>query len=72
LIQVGGAEILLDDAVRVAERARAAGIAVDLRVWPDMIHVWHAFAQILPEGQQAVDEMATFFEKQLAANKEIP
>jgi phosphinothricin tripeptide acetyl hydrolase len=66
LVQVGSAEILLDDAVRVAERARKAGVAVDLRVWPDMIHVWHAFAQILPEGQQAVDEMAAFFEKRLA------
>jgi hypothetical protein len=31
-----------------------------------MIHVWHAFAPILPEGQQAVDEMAAFLEKQLA------
>jgi monoterpene epsilon-lactone hydrolase len=66
LIQVGSAEILLDDAVRVAERARAAGVAVELRVWQDMIHVWHAFAPILPEGQQAVEEMAAFLEKQLA------
>jgi acetyl esterase/lipase len=66
LLQVGSAEILLDDAVRVAERARAAGVAVDLRVWPDMIHVWHAFADLLPEGEQAVNEMAAFFEKQLA------
>jgi phosphinothricin tripeptide acetyl hydrolase len=65
LLQVGSAEILLDDAVRVAERARRAGVDVDLRVWPDMIHVWHAFAQILPEGQQAVDELAAFFESRL-------
>lgn len=65
LLQVGSAEILLDDAVRVAERARAAGVEVELRVWPDMFHVWHAFADILPEGQQAVEEMAAFFEKHL-------
>ena len=52
LLQVGSAEILLDDAVRVAERARDAGVEVELRVWPDMIHVWHAFADILPEGQR--------------------
>ena len=66
LLQVGSAEVLLDDAVRVAERARAAGVDVELRVWQDMFHVWHAFAQILPEGQQAVDEMADFFEKHLS------
>jgi len=66
LIQVGSAEILLDDAVRVADRARAAGVDVELRVWQDMFHVWHAFAQILPEGQAAVDEMARFLEARLA------
>jgi len=66
LLQVGGAEILLDDAARVAERARAAGVEAELRVWPDMFHVWHAFADILPEGREAVDEMAAFLEKRLA------
>jgi acetyl esterase/lipase len=66
LLQVGSAEILLDDAVRVVERARKAGVEADLRVWQDMIHVWHAFADLLPEGQQAVDEMAAFLEGRLA------
>ena len=66
LLQVGSAEILLDDAVRVAERARKTGVEAELRVWPDMIHVWHAFADLLPEGREAVDEMAAFLEKRLA------
>jgi epsilon-lactone hydrolase len=57
LIQVGDAEILLDDATRVAERAKAAGVKVELEVWDDMIHVWHVFAKILPEGQQAIDKI---------------
>ena len=35
-------------------------------LWQDMIHVWYAFADILPEGQQAVEEMAVFLEKHLA------
>ena len=51
---------------RVAERARKQGVEVELRIWPDMIHVWHAFADMLPEGQQAVDEMAAFLEARLA------
>jgi acetyl esterase/lipase len=60
LIQVGDAEVLLDDANRVAERAKAAGVKVELEVWDDMIHVWHVFAKILPEAQQAIDKIGKF------------
>ncbi len=60
LIQVGDAETLLDDSNRVAARAKADGVKVDLEVWDDMIHVWHAFAKILPEGQQAIDKIGKF------------
>ena len=60
LIQVGTAEILLDDATRIAERARAAGVEVSLDVWDDMIHVWQLFAPILPEGQQAIEHIGAF------------
>jgi acetyl esterase/lipase len=58
LLQVGEAEVLLDDSTRLAERARAAGVDVTLDVWPEMIHVWHLFAFMLPEGQQAIDKLA--------------
>jgi epsilon-lactone hydrolase len=60
LIQVGTAEILLDDATRIAERARAAGVEVSLDVWDDMIHVWQLFAPILSEGQQAIERIGAF------------
>jgi epsilon-lactone hydrolase len=60
LIQVGDAEILLDDSTRVAECAKAAGVKVDLEVWDEMMHVWHVFAKILPEGQQAIDKIGEF------------
>ncbi|MGH7781316.1 MAG: alpha/beta hydrolase [Candidatus Binataceae bacterium] len=60
LIQVGESEILLDDATRVAARAKAAGVSVELETWPEMIHVWHVFAKILPEGQQAIDKIGKF------------
>ena len=60
LIHVGDAEILLDDATRVAERAKQAGVDVELEVWDDMIHVWHVFAKLLPEGQQAIDKIGKF------------
>jgi acetyl esterase/lipase len=60
LIQVGDAEILLDDSTRVAARAKVAGVDVDLEVWDDMIHVWHVFAKILPEGQAAIDKVGAY------------
>jgi monoterpene epsilon-lactone hydrolase len=65
LVHVGTAEILLDDATRLAERARDVGVEVELEVWDDMIHVWHAFADMLPEGEQAVQGIAEFLEKRL-------
>lgn len=60
LIQVGDAEILLDDATRVAHKAKAAGVKVELEVWDDMIHVWHVFAKLLPEAQQAIDRIGRY------------
>jgi epsilon-lactone hydrolase len=60
LIHVGDAEILLDDATRVAKSAKLAGVDVELEVWDDMPHVWHVFAKILPEGQQAIDKIGKF------------
>jgi phosphinothricin tripeptide acetyl hydrolase len=63
LIQVGTAETLLDDATRLAERAKSAGVDVALEVWDDMIHVWQFFAARLPEGQQAIDRIGEFIRK---------
>jgi acetyl esterase/lipase len=66
LIQVGDHETLLDDSNRIAERARKAGVDVTLKVWDEMPHVWHLFAPILPEGQQAIDEIGAFFQARTA------
>ncbi len=63
LIQVGTAEVLLDDSTRLAERARLVGVDVTLEPWEDMIHVWHFFAFMLPEGQQAIDRIGEFVRK---------
>jgi epsilon-lactone hydrolase len=60
LIQVGSGEVLLDDAKRIAERARAAGVKVELEVWPDMPHVWHWCAPVLAQGQQAIEKIGEF------------
>jgi monoterpene epsilon-lactone hydrolase len=56
LIQVGACETLLDDALRLAGKAGAADVRVDLQVWPEMIHVWHLFHPELKAGLQALRE----------------
>ncbi len=62
LLQVGDAETLLDDATRLAARARAAGVEVELEVWPEMVHVFQAFAPMLPEGREAIARIGAWVE----------
>jgi len=68
LIQVGSAEILLDDAVLLARSAGQAGVAVRLDVWPGMPHVWHAFGFMLTAGRHAIDEAGAFLHSKLVAS----
>ena len=63
LVQVGTREVLLDDAVRVAAKAEAAGVDVTLSIGEGLIHVWQLFA--VPESQEALDEMAAFVNERL-------
>jgi monoterpene epsilon-lactone hydrolase len=65
LIQVGSVEILLDDSVRLARQAGAAGVDVRLEIWPEMPHVWHAFGFMLEEGAAAVAQAAGFLKTHL-------
>jgi epsilon-lactone hydrolase len=55
LIQVGAAETLLDDAIRLAQVPGAANVRVDLQIWPEMVHVWHIFHPELKVGQRAIE-----------------
>ncbi|MBN2080517.1 MAG: alpha/beta hydrolase [Spirochaetes bacterium] len=60
LIHVGGAEVLLDDSRCVAEKASAAGVQVEFKIWPRMIHVFQALAFILPDARKAIREIGEF------------
>jgi len=60
LIHVGTDEVLLDDSRHLLAAAKAANVEADLVIWPDMIHVWHMFHAMLPEGAQAIDALAAF------------
>lgn len=65
LVHVGTAETLLDDSIRFAERARAAGVDVALEVWDEMVHVWHAFAPLLPEADRAIAAIGEYVRSRL-------
>jgi len=66
LIQVGSAETLLDDAVRLAHVAGAADVAVTLEVWPDMIHAWPLFHQQLTAGLHAITRAGAFIRSNMS------
>jgi phosphinothricin tripeptide acetyl hydrolase len=66
LIHVGSDEVLLDDAVQLADRAKAAGVDATLEVWDRMVHVWHWFLPMLDEAQSAVDGIGRFIRTRAA------
>jgi acetyl esterase/lipase len=67
LIQVGDAEILLDDATRFAKRAEEAGVDITLEVWDEMIHVFQFFAPMLPEATEAIAVIGKFVKSHVGA-----
>lgn len=70
LIQVGDRETVLDDSTLFADKARAAGVGVELQVWEGMIHVFQMFGAELAEARQAVDSIAGFVRRHLHINAE--
>lgn len=60
LIQVGGAEMLVDQITAFAQKAVAAGVDARLTVEPDMVHDWHMLALISPVARRSISEAAAF------------
>jgi acetyl esterase/lipase len=65
LIQTGEHEMLRDDSIRVAKKARADGIPVTLEIWPGMQHVFQIRG--LPESREAVRRIGEFVKGKLDA-----
>jgi len=65
LIQVGDDEILLSDSERLADACVAAGIDVELDVWPEMWHVFQMFIGKMPEARQAIDKIGRYIQARL-------
>lgn len=65
LVQVGTAETLLDDSIRIVDRMIASGGRVELQQYEDLIHVFQAFAPIVPESLEAIDRIGAFLKSHL-------
>ena len=60
LIQAGTAEILYDDARRLAHRAAEDGVAVEFEPWENMVHAWHILFAFEPAARSAIRRIAQF------------
>jgi acetyl esterase/lipase len=69
LIHVGADEVLLDDSTRLAQRARAAGVRVELKIWPVVPHAWQLVPHLVPEARQSLRESAEFLRAQVASSQ---
>lgn len=58
-LQAGSSEILRDEATRTAQKAHAAGVHVELELWPETPHVFQ-LAPFLPEAALAVEQIVKF------------
>jgi acetyl esterase/lipase len=66
LIQVGSHEVLLDDAIRLAANAGRDDVEVRLQVAPEGTHVFQFQFGALDEADEAIDEVARFFQRHLS------
>jgi len=60
LIQAGTHELLLDDAIRLAQQAAAGDVEVTLDITPRVPHVFQAYSAMLDEGAAALDRAGQF------------
>ena len=64
-IQVGGFEAILDDALRVAQSAKEAGVDCHCDVFPEMQHVFQFMAGRAPEADDAIAKLASWVRPKL-------
>jgi epsilon-lactone hydrolase len=68
LIQVSSDEILLDDAIALAEKAKADSVGVSLKIWDGLWHVWQVVGDAIPESKMAFEEISQFVRSQFDGN----
>jgi acetyl esterase/lipase len=63
LLQVSAIEALAYDSRKFADRLQKARVRVNLSIWPELPHVWHAFLALFPEATDALAEVADFINR---------
>ena len=71
IIQAGSHEVLLDDAVRLAQQAAAADVEVTLEITPRVPHVFQAYVPILDEAGAALDRAGQLLSAHLASAERV-
>jgi acetyl esterase/lipase len=71
IIQAGSHEVLLDDAVRVAQQAITADVEVTLGITPRVPHVFQAYSPMLDEAAAALDRAGQLLSAHLAGAERV-
>src|SRR6202030_1337057 len=71
IIQAGSHEVLLDDAVRLAQHAATADVEVILDITPGVPHVFQAYHPILDEAAAALDRAGQLLSTHLAGAERV-
>ena len=71
IIQAGTHEVLLDDALRLAQRAAAADVEVALDITPGVPHVFQAYQPLLDEAGAALDRAGQLLSAHLAGAERV-
>src|SRR3954454_15855910 len=71
IIQAGTHEVLLDDAVRLAQHAATADLEVTLDITPRVPHVFQAYYPILDEAAAALDRAGQLLSAHLAGAERV-
>lgn len=66
LFQVGSDECLLDDTMRIAEKAKKARNAMELEIYDGMFHDFQLVSRLIPDGKKAIKSIGRFVKKHIA------
>ncbi len=59
----GENEVLVDDANRIYQRATQANVKAEIKIWPRMPHAFTSIANFIPEGREAIQDIANFLSR---------
>src|SRR5690606_13411268 len=60
LIHVSGSEVLVSDARKAARRLAAAGVPVEIRIWPGQMHVFQLASPMVSEAKRSLRQIGDY------------